>query len=43
MLNLKKYKVFPFHEFGILSPMNFLKNIRLSSEKEKVLALTREF
>ncbi len=27
----------------ILSPMNYLKNIRLSSEKEKVLALTAEF
>ncbi len=27
----------------ILSPMNYLKNIRLTSEEEKVLALTAEF
>jgi len=27
----------------ILSPMNYLKNIRLSSGREKVLALTGEF
>jgi hypothetical protein len=36
-------RFFLFMGLVILSLMHYLKNIRLSSEREKILALRREF